>query len=441
MARSTAEATPMVSPERMTKSQLVSLDLRKYGFAEAKNPIIELKEVTSLIQGEKGRKVIVQSYTYEPAPHSERIGEPVSIVINGGGSSGSKDNTGLAGRIHETIEELKDFPLNYNIVILPHVFGSARENPFDAKPQMEEEKKVNRMRRAIHKLALIGRTGKNYYQETYAEDAKILEKALEVPEVNCQKNIVALGYSAGGKQAIEIATRLGDRVKLLILADSAGLAEHPDLMYEFSAGTTKALWQKYRTEKNENPIQAIRHVIWEMGSAWVTPNGPASNLIKIARDFTPFSPQGKLIKGLTEEFGLDKSKIAKIGADSHEIQLEVLSDSRDKVTAPVIASPIVFARVLNFIYEEVRNEIERQIGTRIGKGQDVKELFRKFGLETLEQLEEIGLDSLKNYFPNSKSVSVVLHEDSTHPVPMLMATKEKYWQNLLQKASEVLKTN
>jgi pimeloyl-ACP methyl ester carboxylesterase len=439
MARSAVESTQIGNPDSPRVVPNVEIDLRKRGFQEARVPSISVTEVTSLIREENGRKVVVQSLTWEAPVKPEYENKPKrSIVVIGGGSSDAYGNAALIGRVNQAIEDQGGFEFNYNIIILPHVFGSARENPFVAKPQTEEDKKHNRIVKKIRNLSFIGKTGKNYYKETFAEDAKILEKALEVSEVGCQENVILIGYSAGGKQAIELAARLGDRVELLMLADSAGMAEHKDMLYEFSAGTTMALWKKYYGEKKENPIQAIRHVIWEMGSAWVTPKGPASNLIKIARDFTPFSPQGKLIRGLAEEFGLDKAKLAKIGADSNEIQLEVLSDSRDKITAPVVASPIMFARVVNFIYEEVRNEIERQIGIRIGKGQDVKELFRKFGLETLEQLEEIGLDSLKNYFPKSKSVSVVLHEDSTHPVPMLMTTKEKYWNNLLQKASEVL---
>lgn len=441
MGGKTAEMLQMRNPEQ-PRSRKVRLDLREFGFKEAKEPLIEVKEVTSLITGEDGRKVVVQSLTWEPEISPEREGLPKKpIVVVGGGSSESYGNAGLIGRIHEAILLAEDGnpSFNYNIIVLPHVFGSARENPFVANPQTKEEKNHNRIINLIHKLPFIGKTGENYYEETFAKDAEILQKALEVSEVGCGKNKIIYGYSAGGKQAIELAARLGEDVDLLMLADSAGLANHPDLSDEISGGTIKALLKKYRNEKKENLVQTVRDAIWEMGQAYVTPKGPASDLIRMAFDFTPFSPQRKLMNRLANDFGLNKKKTAGIGAKMDEIKLEVEEEARLNITAPIIASPIMYARVVNFVYEEIRQEIA-SVGGEIQKNQDLRELYKQlFDTETSDQLlNEFGMDALKRIFPKSKGVSLVLHEDSTHPVPMW---KQKYVENLFQKANEVLKTN
>ncbi len=253
-------------------------------FPEAKQKSFLVKEVTTPVFG-KGETVIRGMVYDEPLNKEYDKDKPtVSIVIIGGGSSEAFGNASLIGRVEEAIGNLPiKFPvINHNAIVLPHVWGSPRT-----------------------KGAITN----------FHEAAEVLDKALKDPELKCKDRVVLVGFSAGGKQAIELASILGPRCELLMLADSAGLAGHPDLKKEFTMGSIDATFRKYR-KQDSNLFQAITHTVSEIGQAWVLPTGPiASPLVEPGLLPANYSAPEKVLAAVKRTFGTTET-LTKLALDA-----------------------------------------------------------------------------------------------------------------------------
>jgi len=381
------------------------VDFRKFDYPEKGDRPVTVKEVTFQIESKDRREVVLQTLVQNDHLQKEtEDGESISYLFIGGGVSDSGGNSGVAfGRIADAIENQYGLPKSYNMIAMSHIAGSARR----AKPQ----------------------DGKEKAYETFAENAEILEKALNVPELNCQGKIVLIGYSAGGKQAIELAARLGDRVKLLILADSAGVANHPDLGFQISMGTMADGYRKYR-KKGYSRILAVHHAISDAGRTWVTPDGPASSLIKFAREWTPHAPQRLLTGKLADTYMIPRDERAKISADMEEISKETPIDTRKNIKASIIFAPILYAHVVNVMQEIIKNDPDFQPSKMKGKLADISNIR--------DELILIGEKSIHEIFPEAQ---VVFSPGESYSHSDVMIDENKYWDKLMKVASEVLKTN
>jgi len=373
-----------------TVTRTRKLSLSKFGYERPKDKpqSISVKEVTIPVYDESGLTV-VRALEYELPYKKDKEKSPkpeLTMIGIGGGSSEAVGNVALIGRIEDGLDSL-DEELSFRvakIILLPHVTGSVGTETKKGKKDLTDH-------------------------ETLTTSAKILEKALADPELKISpEGIIFFGYSAGGAQAIELAGLYGDECKYLLLADSAGMAEHPQLEKEFSL-TVWSAFKKYR-QKGKSMKEAFREAFQEIRTAWVTPKGKPSTL-GLVREF--LFPDREVNKLLAKAYGFSGEQ-RREGVSVGAIKTDSTHQARQKVTAEVIFSPIILAKAVNVITARMKD-----------KYPDIKAI-KQAG----EELKQDVLIMLREMFPKAKKVHFAGYDEMSHSSVM---SDQKYWEQLMTK--------
>lgn len=247
-----------------TVTRTLSLSMPKFGYLEGGKAPRQFKEITVPVFDSSGEYVVRFLQKELEIPPIEKREKPIhTLVLIGGGASEAKGNAGLAGRIEDAIKDNHDqLPFSIKrIVVASHITGSPRTRPKKGEKGVVQQANLQ-----------LG--------------AEILQKAFADPEVKLSSaGMVLVGFSEGGTQAVELAGLLKEKCPWLILADPAGMAEHPNLFWDFSIGTLKEAINKYKI-KGEDFITAFQSALKEIRAGWATPEGMPSltGLLKDALD-------------------------------------------------------------------------------------------------------------------------------------------------------------
>ncbi len=298
-----------------------------------------------------------------------------TVVLIGGGASNAVGNSRMASLYIEGVADTKlgkDY--NHRIIILPHVRSSART------------------------------TG---HAETFQTQTLDLAKVLDNPELNPTEDMTILGFSAGGAQSMALAAEMGDRCKNLVLMDSAGLSNHPDLVKEFTTGSAIALLKKCFSDKSLNLGQKLKAFSTEMGNSWIRTRASAGSVLGILDDLLSGGTQAE-VDTMAKAFGFD-AKTASLGPDTKQVMQRLPQDTLEKITAKIVYSPVIFARVVNDVVDG------------LGWPSLLKEEPEKIALELSNYLRQL--------FPRSPQINTVLIPDTTHTSVM---SEKKYWTNAFE---------
>lgn len=384
-----------------TVTRRLSLPVERYGYnrPEGKPSRIDLLEVTIPVYDKTGLYV-VQALRYDMLAGEEDEKKPLmTLVVMGGGSSDAHGNAALCARIEDGITKMGDqFPVKPRIVLLSHVSGAPR-----TRDKKEAVKLVK--------------------QETFYSPTGVLMKALENPELGVLwNNLGLIGYFAGGTQLIELAALLGEKCRFIALCDPAGFAEHPRLEWEFSVGSVLATVEKYRSE-GLSFIDALKEASREMGTAWVIHGKGAGSLGKIIIDMIKPAQKAVTTKFARTYGFLDER--AGVGLNVKARKHDSTEEARKKITAKVVFSPVLYAKVVNVILEKLKDKY-----LSVDSLRKMREDESESG-----KLDEQVNDMLKEMFSKAEGVSFKPFDDITHSSVM---AEQSYWDNLMLKLKNIL---
>lgn len=302
-----------------------------------------------------------------------------TMVIVGGGSSGPRDNLGFSWQVENVMREAatnnpkRTFDVS-KMVTLAHVVGSPRtKEPVD--PAQEA---------------------------TLKSSAEIQYTALHEGGIRLSPDgVVLVGVSAGGAQVVELAALMGDECKQLILMEPAGMAEHPKMIQEISGGTAKAAYLRQRS-RGEGRWAAVKRTVDEMRTAYGTPKGRA----KLQDMFVDQIFKKRWYVEPGREHGILSSELATGAPNVAVLSSDSTKEAREKITAEVIFSPVVFAKVVNIMIDRMGMENELAV---LKQEQDYDVRNKKMADITGKVNNE-----LRSMFPNARLVTVVPYMGETH---------------------------
>ncbi|PIQ73525.1 hypothetical protein COV58_02030 [Candidatus Roizmanbacteria bacterium CG11_big_fil_rev_8_21_14_0_20_36_8] len=381
-------------PERPIVEKLHLLT-RKYGIPEddiTSPKYIDLDEITYPLYDETGMYMIkamkcdLNPYLYgaELIENDER--PLMTFVMFGGGGSTAIDNVHFLLKIAEGIKqyeskqgsEQKKFPVQVRVVLLPHIISTPRE--IDTKDPAKEK--------------------------NFSDTARILKKAMEIRELEITKDIGLIGASSGGAQATELAAILQDRCKFLALADAAGMADYPNLIVDFSIGQFVDVFKKFRN-KGMSVKDSLQTGLNELYNTTSTRYGNLRNIRDLIRDYT--NPvRNRINERAAHAYGMDRTGSKALPIDT--LKFDSTKNARENIIAPVIFSPVIYAKVVNTLFERLKL---KQVG--INTVQDMR-VTRDLSSEAREEFDKECMAILKEVFPvvDERNICYTPFESTTH---------------------------
>lgn len=395
-------------PERPIVQSL-QLETRKYGIPKENQTApkhIDVEEITFPIYEKSGMYLIkamrcdLNPYLGSDTKTSERDDRPfMTFALLGGGGSTAIDNVHLLLKVAEGIKqyenpvgtEKRKFPVQVRVVLLPHIGGSARQ--IDTKDPT---------------------SGSNF-----SETAKILKKAMEIKELGVTNDIGFLGASSGATQATELAAIFQDRCKFLALADAAGMAEYPNLISNFSIGQFIDVFKKFRN-KGMNIKDSLKTGLDEIFNTTSTRYGNLRNVGDLLRDYIYPVRRSENAKA-ARAFGMEKT-----GLEALPIKVlkhDSTQEAREKINAPIIFSPVLYAKVVNTLFQRMKSKI-----SGLEKVSDIKAI-RDSSEDNRKDFDQASLEVLKEMFPaaNEKSIHYTPYESTTHT----SFSEQPFWDNFI----------
>lgn len=366
---------------------------------------VKVQETTVAVYTKDGmflpKVVTLEAEDYMGYPiENENDDRPYStFVIMGGGSSTGIDNMHLMLKALKGIRNYNQenpaspFPTRVRIVLLPHIGGTLRE--VDKDPAK---------------------------QDTYREAAEILNEVLNTKEVGATRDIVLMGFSAGGAQVTELAPLLGERCKLLVLGDAAGMAEYPELGFEFGAGQVISAVRKYLDAGKLLPI-ALYLGLKELIAGTSTRYGSLKTIFDLVKDFT--DPVRHSVSAHdAPAYGMN-TKTPEV-LPQQILEHDSTKFAREKIEAPVIFAPMLYAKVVNTIYQ------------RLKESYDPLKISDPKGLASLskDQFDSLCYDVVSDLFPKvpPNQRYFLPHESTMHTGYL----DDPFWKNITEAMAKVL---
>ncbi len=336
----------------------------------------------------RGDQYVVRSIRVDRICESGENKPWKTIVLMNGGASNATGSSLIARMFIEAAERTGTCSeTNLRVIVLPHLESEPRQ--------------------VLHK-------------EGYKEMATVLGKVLYHHELNPTQDLNLFGFSAGGAQMIALAAELGDKCKSLVLMDSAGLSDHPNLEYEFAVGSVLSVLKKYfagEEYQGKSLLEKASLVSREIGRAWSSSRSVAGSLWGILEDVAG-QKVTREAKDMGRIYGLESPSMAKIGLDVGRTKKMIDKDMLSLVTARVIYAPLVFARVVN---DAIDGLGDPTLAAEIHSGK----MPEKLGERLRTYLEEL--------FVSSSKIDVVLNKNFTHSSVMM---EEEYWKEVVKKFAE-----
>lgn len=329
----------------------------------------------------------------------------MTFVLMGGGSSGAIDNfhflfkiiQGIRNYENKVLEESK-FPVRVRVVILPHIASAAR---------IIDEKEF--------------KAG-----DDFTKNAEILAKALEIEELEVTQNIGLIGFSAGGTQVTELAPLLKDRCKFVALAEPAGMSEFPKLIYEYTVGQLINVYKKHR-DKGKGVKESLRLSFNETLNSSSTITGNLRNLFDLIKDYT--SPvRKKVYQRSAKTWNMENIQGETMPLKA--LQHDTTKKARQEIKAPVIFAPVVYAKVVNTIFNNLKEKVKK-----IETVDDMK----RFKDENPEEFNKACTDLMREMFPgiNPEEIKFEPFDSSTHS----SVSEQKYWDQILDAIAESINSS
>ena len=329
----------------------------------------------------------------------------ITMVTQGGGGSDAYSSAFMA---KDVANAFKDIPRDYNVTLihLPHVIGNPR---------------TDRMK-----------TG------AMATSGEVLYEALSgLPDVfGSLDKVVLEGISAGGGEMIALANHLSRAGKLeaVVLGDPAGIHANPELIKNFVLDPVRAFSDHYqkalaniharenthtqqlsKMEQLRTKLQAIKEglkeTVAEVLAGMCTPEGRPKSVIDMAKKQLG-GAQIKHVKTIATNYNVDTQKS---GMAVSDMIVDSTQEARAEITAPVVFSPMIGARVVNALWD--------------GLGPRIKAYATNYTLENFRELltgqknpetwdfidESIGKlveERLEQLFPNAPVYFVPIDSSS-----------------------------
>ncbi len=377
--------------------------VEKFQFQEVTFPIYDK---TGMYLFKAGRYELDEGDT---KPEGEDNRPYLTMIVMGGGSSGALDNMHLALKIRDGIisynKESKEvgrhpFPARVRVVTLPHIGGMFREI---------DQGFVDPAK-----------------QENLAEAARIIRQAMDVKELGITQDVGFIGASAGGAQVTELAALVGDRCKFLGLVDAGGLAEHPTLEIDFTVGQLVGVVKKYQ-EKGMSVAAATKAGFHELYESTSTRYGNLASFWDLMRDYTNPVRKGESAHAAQAWGGLDTLGEA---MPAKALKADSTFEARTKISAPIIFSPVIYARVVNTIL--------RRVGDKISGVDSIESMqqVRESTLESREEFDTACQEILYELFPNVPPEQIVNlpYDGTTHTAYV----EKEYWGPFMEAVAEKL---
>lgn len=371
-----------------TVTRTLQFDLQGKGYTGPQTEPYNITEVTMPVV--KGKhEYVLRSARHDVPTSPEDEGKPrYTAIYIGGGTSDAVSNVDQLARVEDAIQGVKD-KLPFHVtryVALPHITGAPRtKGPDDAA-----------------------------MKPTMAESADVLMDAVHSKELNIsEEGVILTGYSAGATQILELAAKLGDRCKYVILADPAGMAviDPKKLGYEFSVGAFVSGMKKY---KDLGFSEALAKTLWETRVTWGKVGSSVPTYREMLRDMV--LPPWRM-KLLGEAYGLG-SDMAPIAVNMLPITADSTKAARDAITANIVFSPVLGAGLANTVVARLKEKYESPDALMQADPQALK-------------ADVTGM--LKELFPHAHSLQFSGFRDITHSAPRY---EPDYWNNILRDIAE-----
>ena len=394
--------------------QLRQLETRKYGISNENKTspkYIDVEEITFPIY-EKSGMYSIKAMRCDLDPYLTNGSESKSLekddrplmtfVLIGGGGSTAIDNVHFLLKTAEGIRQYETshekFPIHVRAVLLPHIGGSARE--IDTKDPTQKS--------------------------TFSENARILEKAMKTKELGITESIGLIGTSSGGTQVTELAALLQDRCKFLALGDAAGMAEYPNLVFDFSIGQFVEAFKKFRG-KGMSVKDSLKTGLNEIFNTTSTLYGNLKNVGDLLRDYIYPVRRSENAKA-ARAFGMEKT-----GAEVLPIKVlkhDSTKEARKNISAPIIFSPILYAKVVNTLFQRLKPKI-----SGLETVSDIKAI-RDSSEKAKKDFDQASLEVLKEMFPavDKKNIHYTPYESNTHT----SFSEQPFWDNLINTIAQTI---
>jgi hypothetical protein len=368
----------------------LGIPLSRYQIEDRKEDKMLFKEVTVPVH-DRAHLYLVRALRHDiPTSKEDKEKNPMlTIGVVGGGTSEALGNVYVCARIENAIRDMENFPSDVRVILLPHLASSART---------KGKKEATR-------------------QPTFTDSARILNKALEEPELGVTKNLGLIGYSAGGTQVTEMAG-LEDDIKFIAICEPGGHARHPKIAFQL-LGAVSAVYKKYR-RKGLGKAKAAYATQREIGQWWVSPKGTAGSVPGVIK-YAISPPEKKVVEKLADAycFGDEQAGLRSILGLLKPLTHDSTEKARQNIKAKVIFSPVTYAKALSIILDKLREyypSVEAIKSSRMER--DGEKKFR-----------EKVRGMLGKMFPQSQEVRFLPYDDPSH---LSVVTEQDYWNQLMK---------
>lgn len=330
----------------------------------------------------------------------------LTMILMGGAASSADSNFSMLMNLRSAVynyehpedgNEGTKFPYRLNVVVLPHM-GSV-----------------------IRKIDTIDPAK----QENFEESSRILSEVLKAKELYVGKDVGMLGISAGGGQLTHLANKMEGIEKqchFLALIDPAGMTENKKLGYEFSIGTIFSGYQKYH-EQGLSVKEAAVQALAELGASVSDRKGYASNPAEMFRIFSG-SSSVESNNNVASAWGLDRKDRAPITVPTNILAKDSTEKAREELDIPVIFSSFMYARVVNSLFDRIKENIPNEVTS-------IKDLKQKYeaGVSEKAEIDRAYEDILQSMFPNvpKDQLTLFMYPERTHS----SYVNQKYWDNIV----------